>query len=101
MARDVVAEILAHEPHEVVSRVPDMVFGLVLAPLHAHVAVDCIEALRDRSAAFDVRLFDAHDLEIASPVPGLVGGAAAGHATADHEDVRVHEYRFPPVEESH
>ena len=101
MARDVVAEVFAHQAHEVVARVPDMVFGLILVPLHAHVAVDCVQALRDRAAALDVRLLHAHDLEIASPVPGFVGGAASGHASAHHEDVGVHEYRLLPVEESH
>ena len=101
MARDVVPEVLAHQSHEVVPRVPDVVFGLVLVPLHAHVAVDRVQALRDGAAAFDVRLLDADDLEVASPVPGFVCGAAAGHPPADHQDVRIHGYRFPPVEESH
>ena len=101
VTRDVVAEVLAHQPHEIVARVAHVILGLVLVPLHAHVAVDRVQALRDRAAAFDVRLLDADDLEIASPVPGFVRGAAAGHAAADDEDIRIHEDRFPPVEESH
>ena len=85
----------------VVARVADVVLRLVLVPLHAHVAVDRVQALRNRAAALDVRLLDADDLEIASPVPGFVRGAAAGHAAADDEDIGIHEDRFPPVEESH
>jgi hypothetical protein len=34
--------------------------------------------------------FSTHDdLQVAAPVPGLVGGAAAAHAAADDEDVAV------------
>ena len=94
MPGDVVAEVLAHQTHEVGARVADVVFGLVLVPLHAHVAVDGIQALRDRAAALDVRLLDAHDLEIAAPVPGFVGGSAPAHAAADDKDVGNPRKRF-------
>ena len=92
---DVVAQILPHQTHEVVARVADMVFGLVLVPLHAHVAVDRVQALRDRAAALDVRFLDADDLQVAPPVAGFVGGPAAAHAAADDEDVRIHEHGLP------
>ena len=98
---DVVPEVLAHQPHEVVARVADVVLGLVLTPLHAHVAVDGVEALGDRAAALDVRFLDAHDLQVAPPVAGLVGCPAAGHAAADDEDVRVDEDRLPASEQPH
>ncbi len=62
MPGDVVAQILAHEAHEVVARIADMILGLVLVPLHAHVAIDGVEALGDGAAALDVRLLHAHDL---------------------------------------
>ena len=101
MPGDVVAQVLAHQAHEVVARVAHMVLGLVLAPLHAHVAVDGVEALGDRAAALDVRFLDADDLQVAPPVAGLVGRPAAGHAAADDEDVRVDEYRLPAAEQSH
>jgi hypothetical protein len=61
MPGDVVAQVLPHEPHKVVSGVADMVLGLVLVPLHAHVAVDRIQALRDGAAALDIRLFNTDD----------------------------------------
>ena len=94
MPGDVVAEVLAHQTHEVVARVADVVLGLVLVPLHAHVAVDGIQALRDRAAALDVRLLDAHDLEIAAPVSRFVGGSAPTHAAADDKDVAIHVDSF-------
>ena len=62
MAGDVVAQIFAHETHEVVARVAHMVLGLVLVPLHAHVAVDRVQALSHRAAALDVRLLDDDNL---------------------------------------
>ena len=94
MPGDVVAEVLAHQTHQVGACVADMVLGLVLVPLHAHVAVDGIQALRDRAAALDVRLLDAHDLEIAAPVSRLVGGSAPTHAAADDKDVAIHVNGF-------
>src|SRR6266850_5667978 len=101
MPRDVVAQVLAHQAHEVVAGIADMVLGLVLAPLHAHVAVDRVETLGDGAAALDVRFLDADDLQVASPVARFVGRAAAGHAAADDEDVRVDEYGFPAAEQPH
>ena len=61
MARDVVAQIFAHQTHEVIARITDMVFGLVLAPLHAHIAIDRIETLGNRATALDIRLLDANN----------------------------------------
>src|SRR5262245_66530369 len=78
-----------------------MVFGLVLVPLHAHVAVDRVQALRDGAAAPDVGLLDADDLQVAAPIPGFVGGPAASHAAADDEDVGIHEHRFSACEQAH
>src|SRR5438445_13591344 len=78
-----------------------MVLGLVLAPLHAHVAVDGVETLGDGAAALDVRLLDADDLQVASPVPGFVGRPATGHPAADDEAVRIDEYGFPAPEQAH
>ncbi len=96
MAGDVVAEVLAHQTHEVVAGIADVVLGLVLVPLHAHVAVDGVEPLRDGAAALDVGLLDADDLEIATPVAGFVRGAAPGHAAADDENVGIDEDGLPP-----
>ena len=92
MAGDIVAQILPHQTHEVIACVADMVFGLVLVPLHAHVAVDRIQALRDRAAALDVRFLDANNLQVATPVAGFVRGSAAAHAATDDEDIRIHEH---------
>ena len=101
MPGDVEAEVLPHQAHKVVPGVADMVLGLVLVPLHAHVAVDCIQALGDGAAALDVRLLDADHLEVASPIAGFVRSPAAGHATADDQDVRVHENRLAAGEQTH
>ncbi len=101
MAGDVVTQILSHETHEIVARVAHVILGLVLIPLHTHVAVDGVEALSNGAAALDVRLLDADDLEIAAPVARLVGRAAAGHAAADHKDVGIDEYGLPFREQAH
>ena len=61
MPSDIVTQILAHQTHEIIACVADMVFGSVLVPLHAHVAVDRIQALCDGAAALDIRFFDADD----------------------------------------
>ena len=94
MPGDVVAQVLAHEAHEVVASVADMVFGLVLIPLHAHVAVDRVQALGDRAAALDIRFFDADDIQVAAPIPGFVSGAATGHAAADNEHIGIYKMVF-------
>ncbi len=62
MPSDIVTQILPHQTHEIIACVADMVFGSVLVPLHAHVAVDRIQALCDGAAALDVRFLDADDL---------------------------------------
>ena len=54
----------------------------------------CVKALRHRAAALDVRLLDTDDLKVASPVSGLVSGAAPAHSATDDENVRVDEYGF-------
>src|SRR5262249_38678776 len=61
----------------------------VLVPLHAHVAVDGIQALGDRAAALDVRFLGADDLQIAAPIAGFIRGPAAAHPAADDENVRI------------
>ena len=91
MASDVVAQILAHQTHEVIARVADMIFGLIFVPVHAHVTIDGIQALSDCSAPLDVGFFDAYNFEVTSPVSGFVGGAAPTHAATDDENVRIHE----------
>jgi len=90
VAGNVVAQVLAHQTHQVVAGVADMVFGLILVPLHAHIAVDRIQALGNGAASLDIGLLDADDLQVAPPISGLVGGATTGHATANDEDVTIH-----------
>src|SRR6185503_6102699 len=91
----------AHQAHEVVARIAHVVLGLVLVPLHAHVAVDRVEALGDGTAPLDVRLLDADDLQVAAPVAALVGRAATRHAAADDEDVGVDVNRSPAEDAHH
>src|SRR5439155_5001701 len=62
---------------------------------------DRVEALRDGAAPLDVRLLDADDLEIATPVTRFVRRPRAGHAAADDEDVRIDVDRLPSAEKSH
>ncbi len=62
VAGNVVPQILPHQPHEIVPGVADMVLGLILVPLHAHVAIDCIQALSDSAASLNICLFDADNL---------------------------------------
>ena len=42
VASDVITQIFTDKTHEVVAGVADMVFRLVLVPLHTHVTVNCI-----------------------------------------------------------
>ncbi len=88
---DVVNEILPDKTHEVTARIADEILGLVLAPLHAHVAIDGGQPLRDGTASLDVRLLDEDDLQVAAPIARFVGGAASAKAAAHDEDVRIDE----------
>src|SRR5262245_30849011 len=95
MAGNVVTQVLAHETHQVSARITNMVFRLVLVPLHAHVAVDGIQTLCDRAATLDVRLLDANDFQVTPPIAGFVCGPTATHAPTDDEDVAIHINRLP------
>jgi len=101
MAGDVVDQVFAHQPHQVAARVAHVVLRLVLAPLHAHVAVDRRQAVGDGAAALDVRLLDHDDLQVAAPEPRFVGRPAAAEAAADDQHVAVHDDRLPRREERH
>jgi hypothetical protein len=48
----------------------------------------------DGAAALDVGFFDQGDLQVAPPVAGFVGGAAAAEAAADDQNVGVDEAGF-------
>jgi anti-sigma factor ChrR (cupin superfamily) len=78
-----------------------MIFGLVLIPLHAHVAIDRVQALRNGAAAFDVRFLDDDNLLVASPMPGFVGRSTTSHTAADNEHICINEYRFSSREQTH
>ena len=91
VAGDVVDQVLAHQTHEVAARVAHEVLGLVLVPLHAHVAVDRGEALRDGPATLDVRLLHEDDVEIPAPEARFVRRTAATEAAAYDQDVRIDE----------
>ena len=101
MAGDVITQVFAHETHEVVAGITDMILGLVLVPLHAHVAVNCIQTLGDRTAALDVRLFDADNLQVPPPVPGFVCSPTAGHTAADNENIGINENSLASTKQSH
>src|SRR5262249_54195664 len=81
-----------NQAHQVIACIADMVFRLIFVPVHPHVAVDRIKPLCDRATAFDIGFLDADDFQIATPVLGFIGGAAAAHAATDDEDVGIHEH---------
>ena len=91
VAGQVVDEVLPGQAHEVLAHVADELLGRVLAPLHAHVHVDGRQAHGHGAGALDGGLLDQADPEAPAPGPvgGLEGGAAAGHAPADDEDVAL------------
>jgi hypothetical protein len=78
-----------------------VILGLILVPLHAHVAVDCVQALRNSAAALDVRFLNDDNFLVTSPVSGFVGGTTACHASADDENIRIDKYGFSSREQSH
>src|SRR5581483_6837288 len=91
VAGQVVDEVLPGEAHEVLPHVADEFLRRVLAPLHAHVHVDGRQAHGHGAGALDGRLLDQDDAQAPPPGPvgGLEGRAAAGHASADDEDVAL------------
>ena len=102
VARHVVDEVLAHDPHQVRANILDEIFRGVLTPAHAQVGVDRRQALRYSTAPLDGGLLDHDDLEVLAPVLRLIRGAAPGHAAADHEHVavdnfslNVHQFTLP------
>ena len=94
MARHVVSQIFANHAHQVVTGITHVILRLVLIPLHAHVAVDGIKALRDGATAIDVGFFGDHDFHIAAPVAGFIGGTGAAHTAADDQNVAVFKNCF-------
>src|SRR5262249_57467970 len=105
VGRDVVDEVFTREAHQVLTHVADEVLGLVLAPLHPHVAVDGGQTHGHRAAPLDGSLLDEHDAEPLRlrPVRRLVGGAAPGHAAAHDQEIALDDFSFrlvhvsPPV----
>src|SRR5229473_1250852 len=96
VARDVIDEIFATEPHQVLAHVADEVLRLILAPLHPHVAVDRRKPHRNGSAALDRRLLDQYDAQALGlgPIRGLVCGAASGHSAAANQNVALDDFDF-------
>src|SRR5690606_3575636 len=64
-----------------------MVLRLVLSPARAHVAVDRVQALGDRTRTIDVRLLGDDDLLVLPPETRFPGGSGAAQSCTDHEDV--------------
>jgi hypothetical protein len=95
VTRHVEQKVLAHHTHQVDARVADMVLGLVLAPAGAHVAVDCVQTLGDRTRTIDVGLLGDDDLLVLAPEPRLPGGTGASQACTDDQNVdAVFDDRF-------
>ena len=90
----VVGEILPNYPHQVIARIAHMILGLVLIPLHTHIAVDGVKALCNRATAVDVGFFGHDDLHIAAPVTCFIGGTRAAHAPADNQNVAIFKNRL-------
>ena len=98
---DVVAEVFTYETHKVVPGVAHVILGLILVPLHAHVGIDGVQPLGDRTTALDVRLLYTNDFQVSAPVTRFISGSATCHAPADDEDVRIDELRFSSREQAH
>ncbi len=89
VARHVEQQVLAHHAHEVDARIADMVFRIVLAEAGAHVAVDRIQTLGDRTGAVDVRLLGDDDVLVLPPVAGFPRSTRATQAGATDQNVDV------------
>jgi hypothetical protein len=89
VTRHVEQQVLAHHPHQVDTRVADMVFGVVLAPAGAHVAVDRVQALGHGTRTVDVGLFGNDDLLVLPPVSGLESSARSAQSRASDQDVDI------------
>ena len=87
VARHIVSQIFAHHTHQVVARVTHMVFGLVFVPLHTHVAVDCVQTLRNRTTSINIGFLGNDDPQIAPPVTSFISSTGSTHATTDDEDI--------------
>ncbi len=94
VARHVIGKVFTHHPHQIVTRIAYVIFGLVFVPLHAHVAVDRVKTLRNGTTAVDVGFFRHHDLHVATPVSGFVGSTCAAHASPDDENVAIFKNGF-------
>ena len=89
MAGHIEQQVFAHQPHQVDTRVADMVLRLILTPPGAHVAVNGVQTLGDRAGAIDIRLLGNNDLLVLTPEPGLPGGTAAAEACTDNQNIDV------------
>ncbi len=95
MTGHVEQQVFPHQPHQVDTGVADMILRFVFAPTRAHVAVDGVEPLGDRTGAVDIGLLGNDDLLVLAPEPCLPGGAGAAEARTDHQDIdAVFDDRF-------
>jgi hypothetical protein len=95
VARHIEQQVFPHQPHQVDARIAHMVFGIIFAPARAHIAVDRVQTLGDRTRAIDIRLLGNHDLLVLAPESRFPCGAAAAKARADDQNVdAVFDDRF-------
>ena len=88
-------QVFPHEPHQVDTSVADMVLRFIFAPTRAHVAVDGVQALSDRTRAIDIGLLGNDDLLVLPPESGFPGGTGTAKACTDDQNVdAVFDDRF-------
>ena len=88
-------QVFPHQPHQVDASVADMVLRIIFAPAGAHVAVDGVQALGDRTGAIDIGLLGNDDLLVLAPEPGLPCGTGAAKARTDDQNIdAVFDDRF-------
>jgi hypothetical protein len=62
-------QVFAHQTHQVDTRIPHVVFRVILAPTGAHVAVDGVKPLGDCAGAVDIGFFGNDDFLVLAPEP--------------------------------
>ena len=80
-------QVFPHHPHQVDAGVTDMILRLVLAPAGAHVTVDGVQPLSDRTGAVDIGLLGNDNLFVLTPEPGLPCGTRAAQTCTDDQNI--------------
>src|SRR5262249_11515008 len=90
-------QVFTHQPHQIDTRVADMVLRIIFAPSGAHVAIYSVQALSDRAGAIDIGFLGDNDLLVLTPESCLPGGAAPAQPRATDPTTNfLFPHRFSP-----